>query len=116
MYTTVKQPTEDAEAETTQLQISNMDITTSDDNISDDEHIATTTFPTTVHDGDPEMTSVKSQQDIDTTTIDIFLSSPVVTTEMIKGKVLIFCSTSHFQLDNCYLSDVPCQMNSRCLA
>ncbi len=101
---------------TTQIQISNMELTTSDDSISDNKHITSTSFLTTIHDGDPEMTSVESHDDIDMTTIDRFLSSPVITTEMIKGMVLIFCTTSQFPFENSYLSGVPCQMNSRCLA
>ncbi len=117
-HTTVIQPTEYGEPETTQLQISNMDLTTSDDSISDNKHVTTTPFPTTVHDGDTAMTSVKSQHYIDTTTIDKFLSSPLITTEMIKGMVLIglFCTMPPFPLENRYLSGISFQISASCLA
>ncbi len=92
-FTTVIQPTQYTDPVSTQLHISNMDFTTSDDSIPDNEHITTTNLLTTIRDGDLKMTSVKSQHYIDTTTIDKFLSSPVTTTEVIKGMVLIFCTT-----------------------
>ena len=57
---------------------------------SNNEHKTTTTLLTTIHDGDPGLTSVKSHDDIDTTTIGKYLSSPVVTTDMINGMLLFF--------------------------